>query len=452
MLVQLGHWMQRHGSLIRKLQWIVVLVYVFLIVVPVFLPLPDNAARVWNNMTIFAQFVFWGIWWPFVLLSMVLVGRVWCGVFCPEGVLTEKVSLYGRNLPIPHWIRWKGWPFLAFAGTTIYGQLVSVYQYPKAVLLVLGGSTLAAIVIGFLYGREKRVWCKYLCPVNGVFSLLAKLAPVHFKVNEAAWRSSYGQKVEAVNCAPLLPLRHMQGASACHMCGRCSGHRAAITLTRRSTSDEIVRLGKEEATAADSLLILYGLMGIAVGAFHWTVSPWFITAKQWVAEWLIDHDIFWLLDQDAPPWWLLTHYPEMNDSFSWLDGTMVVSYILLTALLLGSLAGICLVLANRVLGKWQWQRLYHLIQALIPVAGCGVFIGLSALTVNLLRIEGVPVFWASGARIALLIGANLWSVWLALKIMRGYTSDVGRWLGTLFFFLLALGVNSFGWVLFFWLW
>lgn len=247
-LALVGAWMQKHGGAIRAIQWAVVAVYAFLIIVPVCLPLPDDTAHLWNNLTLAAQFVFWGIWWPFVLLSMVLLGRVWCGVLCPEGALSEFASRHGRGLAIPRWVRWGGWPFVAFGLTTIYGQMVSVYQYPLAVLLVLGGSTLGAMVIGFLYGREKRVWCRYLCPVNGVFALLARLAPFHYKVDEQAWRRSYksgehGHRVIPINCAPLVPLRNMKGASACHMCGRCSGHRDAIELTWRSPSEEVVDLG-----------------------------------------------------------------------------------------------------------------------------------------------------------------------------------------------------------------
>src|ERR1700712_1373779 len=208
-LRQASLWMHQHQNAIHRIQWIVVAVYAFLILVPAVMPLPDGSAHLWNNLTLAAQFVFWGIWWPFVLLSMVLLGRVWCGVLCPEGALAEFASKHGRGKAIPHWMRWGGWPFVAFGLTTIYGQMVSVYQYPKAVLLVLGGSTLAAMGIGLLYGREKRVWCKYLCPVNGVFALLARLAPVHFKVDEQAWKRSYtggerGHRVIPINCAPLV--------------------------------------------------------------------------------------------------------------------------------------------------------------------------------------------------------------------------------------------------------
>lgn len=64
-----------HAPLLRKLQWGIVAAYAFLLIVPVFLPLPDNAASVFDNLTVLAQFAFWGVWWPFVLVSMPLLGR-----------------------------------------------------------------------------------------------------------------------------------------------------------------------------------------------------------------------------------------------------------------------------------------------------------------------------------------------------------------------------------------
>lgn len=69
-------------------------------------------------------------------------------------------------------------------------------------------------------------------------------------------------------------------------------------------------------------------------------------------------------------------------------------------------------------GRWSWRRFHHVAQALTPLAGCGVFLGLSALTASLLRAEGVALHWVGDVRAALLPGAWLWSVWLAGGILR----------------------------------
>ncbi|MCI0598002.1 MAG: 4Fe-4S binding protein [Beijerinckiaceae bacterium] len=440
--------------MIQRIQWAIVLLYLVLVAVPAFLPMPGRLAHIWDNLTLFAQFAFWGIWWPFVLLSMVLVGRAWCGLFCPEGALSEAASRFGKGHAIPRWITWKGWPFAAFALTTIYGQMVSVYQYPKPALLILGGSTLGAAAIGYLYGRNKRVWCRFLCPVNGVFGLLAKLAPVHFGVDQAAWtlsRRSGNAGMRAVTCAPLVAIKTMRGAADCHMCGRCSGFRGAISLAPRSPNHEIVHVAGAAPKPWESLLILFGLMGIAVGAFHWSVSPWFIALKQALAGWLADHNVLWPLTLQ-PPWWILTDYPSVNDQMTFLDGGVLLAYVMATAMAIGSMLALCLWLAARSLGPSPGARFHHLAQSLIPIAGCGVFLGLSAITVTMLRAEGLALGFVGPLRAALLGAAAIWSVVLGWKMTGLYAGHKLRRIAATAFAAFAAAAGTGSWVLYFWVW
>ncbi len=109
-LARLGDWMARHRGGILAVQWIIVAFYSLLVVLPAFLPHPLPESRLfsgnfgatsfidpslclasgepvlqekaaapipWHDkLVLFAQFAFWGIWWPFVILSMMLMGRV----------------------------------------------------------------------------------------------------------------------------------------------------------------------------------------------------------------------------------------------------------------------------------------------------------------------------------------------------------------------------------------
>ena len=455
-VASVGDLLRDHQGAIRRIQWVIVVVYVALLTIPAAMPLPDSSASVFDNLTIAAQFAFWGIWWPFVLVSIPLFGRAWCGLFCPEGALTEWASRHGRGGAIPRWMRWGGWPFVAFSLTTIYGQLVSVYQYPWAAAAVLGGSTIAAIVVGWLYGRNKRVWCKTLCPVNGVFNLLAKLAPWHYGVDAAAWRAPV-RRTQSVNCAPLLPLRTMQGAGECHMCGRCSDYRGAITLSPRSPEAEIVDI--EQGSGWQTALIVLGLMGIAVGAFLWSASPWYVAIEQVAATWLVNRDVYWPLAQNAP-WFVLTHYPDVNDSLSWLDGAIVLLFIGGTALIVGGSAFVGLWLADRILPalntpqanevaqkglRSPFAGIHKLAQGLIPAAGGGVFLGLSATTLTLLHNEGLRTGWANPVRFTLLALAIAWSLRFQWRLAGLRTVQTARRLA-------AVGAVGVGLLPFCWAW
>ncbi|QDZ28503.1 4Fe-4S binding protein [Noviherbaspirillum sp. UKPF54] len=413
-LANAGHAMRRHRRVIQAIQWLVVGFYLALVVIPAFMPLPPEDAHLYNNLRLFAQFMFWGIWWPFVMVSTMLLGRVWCGVFCPEGALTELASRHGLGRAIPRWIRWGGWPFVAFVCTTVYGQLVSVYEYPQAALLVLGGSTLAAVAVGFVYGKGKRIWCRYLCPANGVFSLLAKIAPLHFRVNEEAWKRST-ERAPMVNCAPLIDIRHMKSASACHACGRCSGYRDAVQLAARSPAREILATRDRDASREEAMTLIFGVIGVATAAFQWSSSRWFVQMKTVAAEWLVERDSFTLLQDDAP-WWLLTHYPAANDVFTWLDGLCILAFILGGGFALGLAVLAPIWISARIAGQAQvsWRRLAL---GLIPMAGTGIFLGLSMLTLSHLKAERLPLEWVPPVRIALLAAGSGFSGWLGWRLI-----------------------------------
>ena len=450
-LARFGDWLRAHGGLIRGLQWAVVAVYGVLVAVPAFLPLPGNAAHLWNDLTVAAQFAFWGIWWPFVLVSMVLVGRAWCGMLCPEGTRTEFASRWSLGRAVPRWITWGGWPFLAFAGTTVYGQMTSVYGYPKPVLAVLGGSTGAAIAVGLVYGRDKRVWCRYLCPVNGVFAVLSKLAPLSFEVDRAAWAASEKPAPgTGFNCAPLVPVKTMRGGGACHMCGRGSGPRGAVSLGLRSPNHEIVHVAGDEPSMEQTVLILFGMMALAVGAFQWSASPWYVAAKQWLATGLIERGVTWPIETSAP-WFVLTNYPDHSDVMSLLDGSLLLAYIATATVLIGLALCAIVALGTLSLGPFTARRFHHLTQTLIPIAGCGVFLGLSALTVTFLRGDGIVIPCVAEIRAGLLAGASLWSVWLAWRVAGLSAGGLRRMLASACI-ACAAAVSVANWALLFWIW
>ncbi len=451
-LARLGEAMRRHRRIILAIQWVVIVFYVVLVTVPAFLPLPETGATIVSNLTLAAQFVFWGIWWPFVIFTTLFAGRVWCGVFCPEGALAEHVSRFGLNRRVPKFIRWSGWPFVAFILTTVYGQLVSVYEYAQAALLVLGGSTLAAIAVGFLYGREKRVWCRYLCPVSGVFSLLGRVAPLQFKVDRQVWREH--RPNFRLECAPLVDVKGMTGSSDCHLCGQCSGFREAVHLTARLPGSEVAQLPDGEVSKWDARLVVFGMLGVAVGAFQWSSSPWFVMAKQALAEWLVDREWFGPLESDIP-WWILTHYPEAGDVFTWLDGALVLGYIGAMALVVGTWISLWLALAGQLTkgpGDTWRHAARRLAYTLTPLAGLGIFLGLSALTVTLLKAEGLRFPWLGSARGMVLAVGVLWSLGLAWRQLHHRNAPLSRMAAAFTCMAMAVVPVVGSWMMLFYVW
>ena len=186
-----------------------------------------------------------------------------------------------------------------------------------------------------------------------------------------------------------------------------------MALRGRWPGSEIVNSQPGDVGRYEALLLLYGMLGFALGAFQWTMAPGFVQARQALATWLVERDIFWPLADNAP-WWVLTHYPQVSDVFSWLDGAGIVAWLTGTALLVGGFAHLAAVAAAR-LARTDWKVLAL---SLVPMAAANLFLGLSMLTLTQLRSEGTVFDWLPQARLVLLALAWLGGVVLCIGQLR----------------------------------
>jgi len=391
-LQRLGDTLQRRQDVVRGIQWLFVGGYYFLLIVPAILPQPASRAEIFSSLAGWAEILFWGVWWPGVILGTMLFGQFWCGIFCPDGALTERISLHGRRGKIPAWVRWPGWPLLAFSVVLIYEHLVDAYGSPRAILLSVGSASFLALLCGYFFGYRKRIWCRYLCPASSLFSLLSRCAIFHFKVDREAWDTAPKPLPRAVDCPLLLDVRRLRSNEKCSMCGRCSAHRNAVKLSSRLPGSEIVGMDASDIRRTDAFAICAVLVGLCYGAMHGRNG--LIAAE------------------------LQTIWGAGNNFF--------LAGMSLTALILGGLV------ASLLWGAARFQRVvsYHLSYSLIPLAGCGLFLGALGHGLQILAEENVVIDpWIFWIRLVFVLIGVVWSWRLGRQILvRWYGQSVG-WYG-----------------------
>jgi polyferredoxin len=221
----------------------------------------------------------WGLWWPAILVGNLMFGQAWCGLLCPDGALTELAGRWSKRAKIPHALRWPGWIVLGFAATILAVHATDAIHNAKASFVILGVLSAGSLVTGALFGRGRRIWCRYLCPASGVFGMLARSAPIHFRVDRVAWDTLSRRPPHLIDCPVLIDIRNMTAVAGCHMCGRCSGHRNAVALAKRHPWEELLKLTPSSHLGREVAVLTFGLFGL-VPAVLLAAGSWQIFLRQ----------------------------------------------------------------------------------------------------------------------------------------------------------------------------
>ncbi|MEC8442506.1 MAG: 4Fe-4S binding protein [Cyanobacteriota bacterium] len=180
--------------------------------------------------------LFWAWWWPLILLSYPLVGRLWCAI-CPFmvwGQIAQKLTPW-RKKSWPHGDldRW-GAPALAagFAAILLWEELWNLentaWLSSCLLLLITAGAVISSTVF------EKRFWCRYLCPVGGMNGLFAKLSILELRAEAGTCSgscSSYacfkggpaeGEGLATGGCPLGTHPAHLSDNRNCVLCMTCT--------------------------------------------------------------------------------------------------------------------------------------------------------------------------------------------------------------------------------------
>lgn len=408
----------------HRLPWLhaaMFLVFVVMIVVPPLLPDPPEGAGVFDHLAPLANLALWGVWFPLLLLSVLVTGRSWCGLMCPMGAASEAASRRGLKRPVPRWLAWEGTPVASFVLVTILGQTLGVRDHPEAAAEVFGGTMLLAVLLGFLYAAGKRPWCRHACPIGLLLGVFSRLGAVQF----APKRPEAGgdRWSERGICPTMIDLRRKRESRHCIECFRCVSPPApgGLFLRLRHPGEEVERIKEHNPNAAEVWFLFLG-SGVALGGFLWTVLPLFNALRQRLGEWAIGREWYWI--GESGPWWLMSVHPERREVFVWLDFLMIAGFMAATMLVLtaalAAFTTLSAALAGRLgAGGTLRERFIELGYQYAPVAMVSLLIGLGGGLFSALAAIGLPAAGVAGVKTALFALGILWSLRLGWRILAG---------------------------------
>lgn len=226
----------------------------------------DPELAYWLRNTNLANLIVWSYWWPVIILSAMLVGRLWCTV-CPMELITYWAGQIGLGLRVPNILK-SGWVVTVFyALIWVVGvQTLAVNRIPHQMSLYMLLLIIVAVDVSLIF--RMRTFCSYVCPVGHLLGLYALISPFEWRSDDL----SVCQRCKTKDCVAKKNQNRLCGRSCtsnlypatirdnrdCLLCTQClkaCPHDNLRFSTRRPFADFFTALDLRPAQLGFILLI-----------------------------------------------------------------------------------------------------------------------------------------------------------------------------------------------------
>ncbi len=208
----------------------------------------------------------WAVGWPILTVGAFLWARFWCSL-CPIGTLSRLAKrIIALEKPFPAFLKNHSDLIIATAVICIiwFETATDIRQSPLNVGLLLFTMLLSAVFVAVVFERQS--WCRYVCGLGGMISVLSKASMVELRADRNVCMSQctsnecYLGTEELEGCPFGIVAPKLHSNRFCKMCGACVKlcPHGAINLNVRLPGKEIWEM---RHTNTGTALLIIGMIG-----------------------------------------------------------------------------------------------------------------------------------------------------------------------------------------------
>lgn len=195
-----------------------VLILTFVIMLLGFFDIQDGGRNLATKLT-------WVVWWPGIVFTFIVVGRLWC-VVCPFGALNEGAAKWAKpKMMFPKALRSLWLATLFFVLLTWADEQLGIIRSPHMTAWLILLLALVSVGTGIVF--QRRSFCRYLCPITGLQGLYSMASPIELRAVDRSLcgkgcnQDCYRGSEKAAGCPMFEFPMTMDRNTYCNFCFEC---------------------------------------------------------------------------------------------------------------------------------------------------------------------------------------------------------------------------------------